>query len=199
MPERRYKLLFFIAHLLFSIVRLVYEQRYKRSHATTQVNRVTTQEKVLLGGVAMSYLVPNGFWLFSNRLTFAQLGLRPWMRLSGFFISLASIGFFAWVHKTLGDNWSPTLEIRNQHELIEDGPYVAVRHPMYTAIYGYYIGLIPLMNNWFPGLMTLLGFTAMYVGRVDHEEQLMRDQFGTAYEEYTQRTGRLLPRWPVRK
>ena len=199
MPERRYKLLFVITHMLFIIVRLVYGQRYKRSHAITRVNRVTTQEKVLLGGVAVSYFVPNGFWLFSNRLKFAQLGLRPWMRLSGLFISLASIGFFAWVHKTLGDNWSPTLEIRNQHELIEDGPYATVRHPMYTAIYGYYIGLIPLMNNWFPGLIALLGFTALYVGRVDHEEQLMREQFGAAYEEYAQRTGRLLPRWQPRE
>lgn len=38
-----------------------------------------------------------------------------------------------WVFRNIGKNTIPTVEIREEHELLITGPYRWVRHPLYTA------------------------------------------------------------------
>jgi len=96
-------------------------------------------------------------------------------------------------HADLGAYWSPTLEVRDGHELITTGIYGRVRHPMYTAIFLICIGQALLLENWLAGVAGLVAFTALYVLRVAREEKMMIDQFGDAYQSYAAHTPRLIP------
>src|SRR5215831_14433388 len=42
--------------------------------------------------------------------------------------------FSIWARLTLGRNWSGTVTLKEEHELVERGPYRFVRHPIYTGL-----------------------------------------------------------------
>lgn len=100
---------------------------------------------------------------------------------------------FRRTHKILGRNWSISLEIRDRHELISDGPYARVRHPMYTSFLLMAVGQALLLPNWFVGLAGLLGFAVLFFLRVDAEERMMLEVFGEEYRDYMGRTKRIIP------
>ena len=57
-----------------------------------------------------------------------------------------------------------------------------------------------LLENWLAGWYPLVAFGLMYFLRTPREEQLMRETFGTAYDDYIGRTGRVIPPlWHIRR
>ena len=42
--------------------------------------------------------------------------------------------FTVWARVVLGANWSGTVTVKQDHELIQTGPYRWVRHPIYTGL-----------------------------------------------------------------
>src|ERR1700734_4427488 len=68
-------------------------------------------------------------WLY---LELWPRGLWPfWL---GAAIAVAGILFAVWARAYLGRNWSRSVTIKEDHELITTGPYTLVRHPIYTGI-----------------------------------------------------------------
>jgi protein-S-isoprenylcysteine O-methyltransferase Ste14 len=137
-------------------------------------------------------------FLCLHRVTWRSfaLALPHWLRWAGFALGLASLGLWTWTHAALGQLWSAQLEIRAAHRLITTGPYARVRHPMYTAILGWLVGLGLVIANWIPLAVTAL--VAIFLGlRVQREEQMMVERFGDEYREYMKRTGRFLPLWRI--
>lgn len=120
--------------------------------------------------------------------------LPPWLRWVGFGVGLAGLALWTWVQAALGRQWSAQLQTRSGHRLITTGPYARVRHPMYTAMLGFGLGLALVTANWvFVGLAVLV--VLGLVARAPREERMMLEQFGEEYRAYTQRTGRFFPRW----
>ena len=117
------------------MVRGYYQLKYYRSHSTKVRQVKSVRENVLVWFVTASYVVPGLLWLFTPIIAFEDFELSGYWRWSGFFISMLSMALFYRVHRILGDNWSPVLEIRKDHELIITGPYRWVRHPMYSSIW----------------------------------------------------------------
>jgi protein-S-isoprenylcysteine O-methyltransferase Ste14 len=83
---------------------------------------------------------------------------------------------------------------KEHHVLVKTGPYRWIRHPIYTAYLMNYVGGGLLSSNW----VLTIGPVTMYailVGiRMGQEEAVLEAQFGQAYREYMEQTGRLLPR-----
>lgn len=123
------------------------------------------------------------------------IGLPGWARWLGALTYAAGLLLFGWVHATLGDCWSPALELKEGHQLVTRGPYARIRHPMYSAYYLFALGQWLLLDNWVAGAGGFLLWTVLYVLRVGREEEMMRDEFGEEYGEYAKNTGRLLPRF----
>ena len=55
----------------------------------------------------------------------------PWL---GAPLTLAGIAFTIWARVLLGGNWSGGVTLKHDHELVIDGPYRWVRHPIYTGL-----------------------------------------------------------------
>ncbi len=87
-----------------------------------------------------------------------------------------------------------TLKIREHHTLVSHGPYSRIRHPIYTATLIYAAALGTITANYLLGSMIFIPMVTLVAERLGREEQMMIDQFGDAYRQYMQRTGRLLPR-----
>ena len=117
------------------------------------------------------------------------------MNITGIVVYILSLYLFWKSHHDLGKNWSPTLEIREQHTLIIDGIYKKVRHPMYTSIWLWCIAQALLLPNYIAGFSGIISFALLYFLRVDNEEKMMLEQFGEDYEIYMQNTGRFLPKF----
>jgi protein-S-isoprenylcysteine O-methyltransferase Ste14 len=134
------------------------------------------------------------FYGLTNWLDFASFTLPFWLRWTGFGISLLAAVVLLLSHQALGANWTGQLNIQENHVLVVRGIYTYVRHPMYLSFLLSGVGTLLLSANWFIGASLLIWFWIMYLGRINHEEQMMISEFGEQYETYMHSTGRLLPK-----
>ncbi|MFP6677496.1 MAG: protein-S-isoprenylcysteine O-methyltransferase [Pirellulaceae bacterium] len=133
-------------------------------------------------------------WMTTKLFEFADYHLYPTPYVLGIVLMLIGLLLFYRSHADLGTNWSVTLQVRENHGLITSGVYSMVRHPMYTSMFLLGIAQALFLPNWIAGPAYLVSFGTLYVLRVRTEEKMMLDQFGTEYEQYMQRSGRLTPR-----
>ena len=121
-------------------------------------------------------LWPVGFWPF-------------WM---GAAVTIAGLLFAIWAREHLGTNWSRSVTIKRDHELITTGPYAVVRHPIYTGILAGFLGTAIALSQVRGFIVFVLIFLAFWL-KLRMEEQWMRSQFGETYVTYAHQTAALVP------
>ena len=95
--------------------------------------------------------------------------------------------------RTLGKQWSVAARLVEEHELITEGPYKLVRHPIYTGMFGMLLATGLAITDWRWLLLAVLIFSIGTWIRVRAEEKLLRSQFGSAYETYARQVAAVLP------
>jgi len=165
-----------------------------RKQQKMREQRVTAQEKTLLGLLFLAMFLTPIFFATTNWFDFANYALPAWAGWVGTVILASALSVFWRAHKDLGLNWSPTLEIREKHELITKGIYGIIRHPMYASQWLWVIAQPLLLQNWVVGFANLLVFIPFYFLRVQAEETLMIEQFGDDYRAYIQKVGAVFPK-----
>ena len=158
-------------------------------------NRKGGREVLLLIGATLGTTLIPVIWIASGLLGFADYPLHPVPYAVGLVFMVAGLWLFYRSHTDLGTNWSVTLQMRDDHHLITSGVYSKVRHPMYTSMFLLGIAQILFLPNWIAGPAYLLSFGLLYILRVKAEERMMLDRFGSEYEAYMRRSGRLIPRF----
>jgi protein-S-isoprenylcysteine O-methyltransferase Ste14 len=151
-------------------------------------------EKILLAAMFPPVLLLPLLYVLTPLLSFADYHLASPIRWAGAVVMVASLWLFWRSHLDLGQNWSVSLELRENHELVSHGVYRWIRHPMYASIWLWGLAQGMMLANWFAGWSVIPAFAAMYLIRMPREERLMCEQFGESYREYARRTGRLFPR-----
>src|SRR5262249_34573754 len=73
-------------------------------------------------------------------LTARFLPRAPLYWAVGLAIQAASACLGVWARIHLGRNWSSEVRIAVDHQLIRSGPYRVLRHPIYTAMLGMFLG-----------------------------------------------------------
>jgi protein-S-isoprenylcysteine O-methyltransferase Ste14 len=117
-------------------------------------------------------------------------GLWPFWLGAG--ITIAGLLFAVWAREHLGSNWSRSVTIKQDHELITTGPYAVVRHPIYTGILTGFLGMAIAISEMRGFLAFVLIFLALWL-KLRMEEQWMRSQFGETYAAYAHQTAALVP------
>lgn len=158
------------------------------------VRRIDGQEKALLFAMFVVVLLLPPLYCFTLLLSFADYDLPAAIRWTGAAVMVFSLWLFWRSHVDLGPNWSVSLEVRENHQLVSHGVYRRIRHPMYASIWLWGLAQGMMLANWLAGWAVIPAFAAMYFLRTPREERLMCEQFGDAYREYARRTGRVLPR-----
>lgn len=185
------KTLLFLGLVATIAIRIPYDKRSSLMKVTT--SHRTLRENVLLFLVALGVLLAPLVAIFTPLLSFADYRPHPIAFLAGAACLALNVWLFHRAHADLGENWSKTLEIRENHRLITTGVYRTIRHPMYTAIFLFVIAQALLLPNWLAGPSGLVAFGLMYALRVGPEERMMIEAFGDEYRDYMRRTKRLIP------
>jgi protein-S-isoprenylcysteine O-methyltransferase Ste14 len=104
----------------------------------------------------------------------------------------AGLAFAVWARFVIGRNWSGTVTLKQDHELVRSGPYAIVRHPIYT---GFLLALV--------GTAVARGTIGAFIGvaiavltlrlKSLTEESLMLHQFGPQYATYKRDVKALIP------
>lgn len=191
MLDSVFKVVYFIEFIAISLVRVAHTRQYRRLSIPVDKKTLTDMVLLVLAGIGM--LVPL-VYVFSSLLDFADYTLPNWVGWLGSIIFASAIWLLWRSHVDLGKNWTPTLGIREDHQLVTDGVFKHVRHPMYAAHILWGIAAALMLHNWIAGFAFLVIAVAQYLSRVNAEEQMMLEQFGEQYESYMQRTGRIIPR-----
>jgi protein-S-isoprenylcysteine O-methyltransferase Ste14 len=131
---------------------------------------------------------------FLNEPLFAW---TPWMHWAGALVTAGGLLFTVWARVHLGRNWSGTVTIKQGHELVTDGPYALVRHPIYTGLLAAFIGSALARAEWRGVLAVLIAGAALW-RKLRLEERWMAERFGEQYLAYRERVPALLP-FPFRK
>lgn len=79
------------------------------------------------------------------------------------------------------------------HSLIQSGPYVLVRNPMYLGILFIGLGIVLVLFNWWIVVIFLCIFIWRYLFLIFKEEKKLSAMFPQDYEDYQQKVPRLLP------
>jgi len=114
------------------------------------------------------------------------------MALAGALLTLLGVAFACWARHVLGRNWSSVVQVKQDHELIQSGPYRWVRHPIYTGLLLAFLGTGMAMGEW-RGAITVVIVATSFWFKLRQEERWMRETFGASYEQYMQHTKALIP------
>lgn len=166
----------------------------KRASAIrVEADRRGAFDNLLVALVSIGTFVPL-LWVTTPVLGFADYPLAWAPFMAGVLLLSGGLWLLHRTHVGLGTNWSNTLELRETHELVQRGIYSRVRHPMYGALLLYGLGQALVVSNWVAGPLFVVTFAVLVALRIGPEERMMRAKFGAAYEAYSRRTTRLVPR-----
>jgi protein-S-isoprenylcysteine O-methyltransferase Ste14 len=163
-----------------------------RTKATRLKEGVASQLPYTLLTVAAYY------FMFGDSAGHGPLGaalLPPsrWLDLLGVAITVAGLGVAVWARACLGGNWSSSVTVKVAHQLITNGPYRWVRHPIYSGMILALLGTA-LVRDEPRGLLAVLLLYAGFMIKSRIEERFMTRIFGAEYENYRRHTGAIFPR-----
>jgi protein-S-isoprenylcysteine O-methyltransferase Ste14 len=120
---------------------------------------------------------------------FAADNTTAWIGLA---LVAAGMLFSFWARAVIGRNWSGTVTVKEDHELVRRGPYRLVRHPIYTGLLAAATGtaVIYLRPLGFVGVLVI---AAGLWYKLRMEEEFMLQQFGDEYQIYRTQVRALIP------
>lgn len=192
MTEIIFKIAFIILWIIYIFIRVPFDKKYKVSERIKRLS--SSSERFVIGILFLGLLLIPLTWASTTFLDIFHMDFPLWVRLLGIIISVSSLPYFWWIHKTLGQNWSPSLEIRKEHELVKSGPYQLIRHPMYLQIFIWTIAQALIASNLITSSAGLLAWAFLYFIRIPKEEKMMMEYFGDEYTRYMNQTGKIFPK-----
>ena len=133
-----------------------------------------------------------------------QPWLTPWLgwtttlrwglvlQIVGSILVLLSFGLHIWARRHLRRFYTERVEVQQDHQVVNTGPYAMVRHPVFTSFFLMAIGLF-LLN---PALVTLaiMFYTFWDFSRAAQQEEELLSKTLPDYTAYMAKTSRFLPR-----
>ena len=127
-----------------------------------------------------------GFGLFPGKST-ADI-----IRFNGTLICVLGIFLSIWSRNTIGPNWSGKVTTKKSHELVKDGPYKLIRHPIYAGFLLAFLGTALTIGELSVFLFFLFCIFVLWI-KIKFEESILCEKFPKTYPLYQKRTKKLIP------
>lgn len=180
------------AFLIMMVLRTPFSIRNRKNSIARDKNDAT--EAALLFGMFMGMMILPMVHIAFRPFSFADYTLPYWLTVAAAILQVPALFLFWRSHADLGRNWSPGLEVREDHSLVTRGVYNYMRHPMYAALWLLAITQPLLMQNWISGAFVVAVYIIFWFLRIPKEEAMMLEEFGDDYKAYQETTGRLWPK-----
>ena len=194
----KYEFIYCILFSIYSLIRIYFvNKRNKSKNKLIKSSKNNTMEriKVIIAGVGMIFIPLIS--AFTPYFDYFKIQIPKLLLNLSIILLILNIIYFYIIHKQLGENWSPILEIKEKHKLIKTGVYKYVRHPMYSQSWIWTLLQGVILSNYFVEICGIVCWGYLYFTRVGPEEQLMIEEFGDEYREYMKNTGRIIPKLNV--
>jgi protein-S-isoprenylcysteine O-methyltransferase Ste14 len=106
--------------------------------------------------------------------------------------TVTSFAFAWWARLWLGPLWSSSITRKEEHRVVDGGPYRLVRHPIYTGI----IAASFLLAIELGTPAAFVGAAIMTLGwwmKAREEERFLSRELGPDYQDYRRRTPMFIP------
>ena len=107
-------------------------------------------------------------------------------------ITAGGLAFAVWARFVLGRNWSSQITLKQEHELIQSGPYRLVRHPIYSGVLLALLGTAIYIGE-LRGFIAFPLFVAGWWLKARVEESLLLEHFGEPYRDYQRKVKAIVP------
>lgn len=163
---------------------------FQRKIDPAEKEKIATDSTLLLFRIAIPLAIVSSITVYFAGWGTYSFSWIIWLGavfvLSGLFIRWYAI-------YSLGKAFQVNVTIIKDQQLIKTGIYAKVRHPSYSGLIIYYLGLGLMMHN-FVSLAILIVLPVFAVAmRIQKEEQFLSDHFGTEYVDYCKKSKRLFP------
>jgi protein-S-isoprenylcysteine O-methyltransferase Ste14 len=152
-----------------------------------------TQIAIMILGLALCVPLFYFLWIPLIKLSITTGRI---LGLIGLVIYLAGCAFVLWARRTLGKMWglstSQNVKLRDDHQIIQSGPYAFVRNPMYFGWWVAIAGLLLVYPTWVV-LLFLVFSVISFAGRARREDRALSERFGEAWTEYKKHTKFIVP------
>lgn len=112
---------------------------------------------------------------------------------TGFAILLSGAFLRVWSIVVLGSSFRTTVEVSNNQQVVQRGPYKIIRHPSYSGLLLMCCGYGIADQNWL-SLAIAIGLPLIaLLYRIHVEEAALFSGIGPEYQEYQQHTKKLIP------
>lgn len=136
-----------------------------------------------LGGIALAYYEP---WAMAPEMVHPAFYLGLVVVASGTLLRM-----HCW--KMLGEFFTHTVTIADNHEVINIGAYRFLRHPAYLGGWLNLLGLALTLGNFASLLLITIGSFAIFHYRITVEEEALEGALGDKYTQFKQSRKRLIP------
>lgn len=151
------------------------------SKASTYLHQITLNAAMLLLFIPVPGLAG---WFLPRRFHF--------LVAVGAIIQAGCVALGIWARWHLGRNWSAEVRIGEGHELVRTGPYRLLRHPIYTAMLGMFLGTA-IASSQYHALLGLGLLVIAYVRKTRLEENILSNAFGAEWDTYRKETWAWIP------
>lgn len=113
-------------------------------------------------------------------------------------VMLAGLAFAWWARIHLGRLWSSAITRKEDHRIVDTGPYAIVRHPIYTGLIIALLATAAMEGRVSALLGTALIIFGLWLKARSEERFLMAELGPDAYGSYCRRVPMLIPFLPPR-
>jgi protein-S-isoprenylcysteine O-methyltransferase Ste14 len=173
-----------------------------------RIAEVNTKRDTVAGPVREN-LTLRLFVLIGTIMTFGSIAEYVFLRRGNFSWIALGIGIVCAVFSfklrwaaiaALGKFWSLHVEIRDNHEFVQSGPFRFLRHPVYFSMVLELAAFGLICSAWFMLLVVPFAFVPALILRLRLEEPALVEKFGDTYRDYQRRVPMLIPyKWPSAK
>lgn len=122
-----------------------------------------------------------------------NLHFHPFFIYLGYFLVLTGL-LIRWIAViSLGQSFTVEVSIVKNQQLKTDGIYKKIRHPSYTGLLLYYLGLGLVMHNIYCLFLLSLAPLIAVLYRIKQEEKVLLDHFEKDYVVYKILTWKIIP------
>jgi protein-S-isoprenylcysteine O-methyltransferase Ste14 len=158
-----------------------------RQRGSTRVKRDRGSRALITVSILISVLIAFYFG-------YGGVGALPdWIFYVGIFLMFLGVLVRQYAIAILGRFFSLSVQISEDHKVVDRGPYRLVRHPSYTGILFAFIGLGLAVQSLGALLVLLLFFGISFGYRMYVEERTLLSALGQDYASYMKKTKRLVP------
>jgi protein-S-isoprenylcysteine O-methyltransferase Ste14 len=161
----------------------------KRDTIRGPVRERLTLRLFMLAGTLM--MIGSLVEFFARHLT-----LNWWTFAAGWMCAVTSVAIRRRAIAALGRFWSLHVEIRENHQFVQSGPFRWVRHPTYFSMILELLAFGLITNAAYTIALVAIIFVPTLIFRIRIEEMALVAKFGDAYKNYQMNTPALIPSKP---